>query len=175
MPLVKGLRDCQRVARAEAESAAGFALQRCEIVQLRRRLFAGLLGFLHDTRLAGAAFHNGVGFGFGPNPFSPRLIVAFGFGKIFTKPAALVAARIHLKLRVHLPVIARHKIADGAFAFAEDRQRGRLHAAGGSHVEPAVTRVERRQRPRPVQAHEPIALRPAQGRIGQRFHAVILA
>ena len=173
VPLVKGLRDRQRVARTETKPAAGFALQRCEIVQLRRRLFAGLLGFLHDARLAGASFDHSTGFGLGPNPFCSRLIIAFGLGKFFTKPAAFIAARIHLKLRMHLPVIARYKITDGTFAFAEDRQRGRLHAAGGSHVEPAMARVERRQCSRPIQSHEPVTLRSAQGCIGQRLHAAI--
>ena len=128
--LVKGLRDRQRVARTETKPAAGFALQRGEIIQLRRCLFARLLGFLHDACLSVASFDHGAGFVLGPNPLCSRLIIAFGLGKLFTKPAAFVATRINLKLGMHLPVIARHKIADGTFTFAKDRQRGRLHAAG---------------------------------------------
>ena len=38
-----------------------------------------------------------------------------------------------------------------------------------------MARVERRQCSRSIQSHEPVTLRAAQGRIGQRLHSPILA
>ena len=173
VPLIKRLRNGQRVAGTETKPAAGFALQRGEIIQLRRRLLARLFGFLNDSRLAGAPVHHRLRLGLGPNPLGPRLIVAFRLGKIFTEPAPIISACVDFEFRVHLPVIARHKIANGALAFTKDCQGRRLHAARRGHVKSAMARIECGQCARSIQPHQPIALRTAQGRVGQRLHAAI--
>ena len=173
--IVKRLRDAERVARAEAEAAAGLALQCGEIVKLRRRLLGGLFDFLDDARFARATVHNHRGLGFGPNAFGARLIVVFVLLKILAEPSARVRARQHFKLRVHFPIIARHKIANQPLALAKDRERRCLHAAGARHIKSTVARVERRERARAIESHQPIAFRPAQRRVRQRLHPVVLA
>ena len=69
---------------------------------------------------------------------------------------------------MYLPVVARHESANALFALHQQRERGRLYPADGRQVEATLLGVERRHRPRTVDADQPVGLRPALGRVGER-------
>jgi len=76
---------------------------------------------------------------------------------------------------VDLPVILRDEILDPVLTLHEDCQRRRLDSAHRRQVKPARLRVERRHRPRAVDADQPIRFRTAHRRIRQRQHGRIIA
>src|SRR4029077_17018721 len=57
----------------------------------------------------------------------------------------------------------------------QDRERGRLHAPDRGLVEAALLGIERRHGARPVDAHEPVRLGPAQRRVGEGQQLAVLA
>ena len=87
VPFIQRLRDAQRVARAEPKLAACLALQRGEVEELRRNLFAWLFVFLHHARLPGATLDNCSRLRLGPEPLRAGLVVVIGFLETFTEPS----------------------------------------------------------------------------------------
>src|SRR5581483_1180527 len=136
--LVQRLGERERRARREAEAAVRLALQAGEVVQERRELCRGLRLFGDDA---------GPALAFRAYRLRPRLVpeaLRASLGVLvlvllerLVEPAAGVFAGGRGEGRVHLPVVARHELADFLLAVHEDRERRRLHAADCGLVEAA--------------------------------------
>ena len=172
--LVKRLRDLQRAARGESELVAGLALEAGEVEQRRAAFLLRLLHFLDNARLPLAARLDRLRLLHLPESLRLAVLVVVFFERLI-KPPALVAAGGDGEIPEHFPVSARHKRRDVLLPVHQNGQRRRLHAAHRRLQKPAVPRIERRHRARPVDAHQPVALAAADGSIGQRQHVAVLA
>ena len=175
VPLVQRLRDAQRVARRETKLRVGLPLQRGEVEQRRRRLLGRLALLAHFARLAVALGPDAIRFGLFPNTLRPLVDVAGIFLETVVEPPAGVLAGGGAEGRMNFPVIFRLERTNLFFALDHYSQRRRLHPADRRQIKAAALRVERRHRPRAVDAHEPVGLAPATGGVGQRLHVVVAA
>ena len=143
---IQRLRQVQRFLRGKAVARVGLALQGRQIIQQRRR---------HALALGGNLQHLALPPRHGGHNLLGRLFVRDAGFAVFVDPCAAVSAEI----RLHLPIVFRHEIADFQRALDQNRQRGGLHAPDG---EQAV--VPQRKGARAVHAHQPVRVRPAQSR-----------
>src|SRR6185436_18974311 len=90
--------------------------------------------------------------------------------KRLIEPTAGVFAALRLEGADDFPVSAGDELLNLLLAFDQNRERGRLHAPDGSELETAKLRVEGGHRARAVDAHKPVGLGTAHGRIGQRAY-----
>ncbi len=167
--LVEPLRDLQRPLGRKTQASVRFLLQRGQIIEQRRKLRRGFLFFGNVTGFAVAFFFQRPRFRLGPEPLGLRVEILVVLGKILLEPAARIGARLGAKNGVDFPVALRHETLNFLVALDHDGERRRLHAAHRRELKTAVARIERRQRPRPVDPHQPVALRPADRRARQRF------
>ncbi len=115
---------------------------------------------------ASAAFHSAVG---------AQLGVVGVLLPLRIEPLAVVLARLRGEARPDFPVVARNVLADLFLAFDDDRERRCLHPPDGGQEEAAVARVERRHRPRAVDADQPVGLGSAACRIRQAAQLLVAA
>ena len=175
VPLVQRLRDAQRVARRETKPRVGLALQRREVEQRLRGLLGRLALLAHLARLAVALGLDAVRLGLFPDALRPFVGVVGIFFETLVEPPAGVLAGGGPERGVHFPVIFRLEHANLLLALNYHGQRRRLHPADRRQIKSAALRVERRHRPRAVDAHKPVGLAPAVGGAGQRLHVVVAA
>ena len=95
--------------------------------------------------------------------------------KILPEPAAVIFARRHPKLANDLPVRPGHKTHDLLLPGHQNGQRRRLDPARRSQPKSAKSRIGRRQRPRRIDAHQPVALAATKRRMSQGQHLRITA
>ena len=74
---------------------------------------------------------------------------------------------------MHFPILARGERADLVFALDQDGERRRLHAADGGQIKATFLGIERRHGARAVDADQPIRLRAALCRIGERQQLLV--
>jgi len=147
-----------------------FALERGEVVELRRNLFGGLFLFADDAGLARAAGSDGRCAGLVPDALGAAMRQGRIFFEVRIDPFAGVAALGYREVGVHLPVVLRLEGLDFTLALGEDRQRGGLYAARCGDVKPAMAGTEAGEGAGGVEPHQPVRLRAALGGIGQMLH-----
>ncbi len=172
--LVERLRQRERGLGRVAEARVGLALQRGQVVEQRAGLRAGLGLLDHGGRLAAAGLGDGLRAGLVPETVGARVGVVAALERR-VEPLALVAAGLRVEAGLDLPVRPRDMAADLLLALDDDRQRRRLHAPDGGQEEAAVARVERRHRPRAVDADQPVGLAAAARGRRQALHLAVLA
>ena len=176
---IQRLRQRQRGLGTEAKARVRLTLQRGQVVQQRAGLRAGLGLFRHGAGLAAHRIGNRLRLGRCPDAVRLQLGVLRAFHGILdllelrVEPLAVVTASGHLEAAADFPVIAEHVLADLFFALHHDGQRGRLHPAHGGQEKAPIARVERRHRPRAIDAHQPVGLGAATRGTGQRQHLLI--
>ena len=172
MLFVKGLRDGKRGLRGKTEAVIRFTLQRGEIKKRRRGVLHALRHFGHRALFSFAAGLDGLSLSLIPD--AVRLLLA---GLILLclriKPDTGVAAGPGAECRLNLPVILRLESPDLSLAVHHDGERRRLHAADRRKEETAVLIIERGERAGSVDADQPVSLRSALGRLGERLHFLI--
>ncbi len=121
--------------------------------------------FLLD-RLGASPLPDALGTGILLGPFLKGLV----------EPPPPVTAGRNAEIAENLPVRPGLERADFLLALDEDGERGRLDPPRGGLLEAAgVPRIEGRQRPRAVDADQPVALRAGDRRVGQRPHLLVRA
>ena len=178
VPLVKRLRQAERVFGAEPEPRIRVALQARQIVEQRRQRRAGLAFLGDNARFAKAFVANGLSLAFFPDAFGFKLVVAVlrvTPGEFFIEPASGVLAGGGIERADDFPIIARNELVDLLLALDQDGQCRGLDPANGGLEETAGLRVKRRHRARAVDADQPVGLRPAVGGVGQRQHVFVFA
>ncbi len=159
VPFVQRLCQGQRGLGREAETAVGLALQRREVEEGGRSLRGGARFFRDRAGQALACPENIFGLLAAPYAEVAAFGVFFVLAEFGIEPAARVISRRRAEIRVDLPVVARLEVADALFAFGDDCQRGRLHAADRRLEEAAVLAVDGRPGPGAVVAYPPVGRR----------------
>ena len=178
VPLVKRLGQAERVLRAETKTRVRIALQTRQIIKQWRHRSCRLALLGDDAGFAQAFLPECLRPANLPDALGLELVVAIlrvRPGKFFIEPAAGVLPRRRVERADDLPVIARHKLADLRLALDHDGQRRRLDPADGRFEKAAELGVERRHRPRAIDADQPVGFRPAVGGVGQRQHVLVCA
>ena len=172
---IQRLGQAQGVLGREAETRVGFALQAGQVEQARRHR-GGRFRFFRDDALAAAAGGGDrVGSRLAPQALGALLGVVLVFLELRVEPAAFIDTGRADEFGAHFPEVARHEFFDLVFAFNDDGERWRLHAAHGGQIEAALFRIERRHGTRAIDTDQPIGFRTAAGRVGQRQHFFIAA
>ncbi len=175
MFFVKRLREAQSIFCGKTKTPVRLALQRRQIIKLRRHRSCRSAFFRDDARLAETFRFDGFRETYTPNALLLELIVAFLLGKFFIEPAAGVFARLRAERAVDFPIVARNEFFNLLLALDEDRQRRRLHAADRCEMKTAGLGIERRHRARAVDADEPVAFAAARRRVRERNHFTVCA
>ena len=178
VPLVEGLHNLQRAARAQGEPRVGFPLKRREVVKERRNLRGWLPFLLYGAAFAGAFVCDRLGLPPFPNALGPGVLAAI-LPELLVEPSAAIGpgrigrgpgGRRHAKVAKDLEIGARFKVADTDFALAEDREGGCLNAAHRRELKASALRIEGGHRPCAIDTNEPVALAATNGGVAQRRH-----
>ena len=108
-----------------------------------------------------------------PDPIGAIVFVA-AFLEVRPLIGPFVLALRDFEFRRDPPIIARLEITNLQFAFVNDRQRRRLHSAYGRDVAGARAEHPFSDRPRAVDADQPIALAPRSGRVREPAHLAFI-
>ena len=172
---IQRLGQAQGVLGREAETRVRFALQAGQVEQARRHR-GGRFRFFRDDALAAAAGGGDrVGSRLAPQALGALLGIVLVLLELRVEPAAFIDAGRADEFGAHFPEVARDEFFNLVFAFDDDGQRRRLHAAHGRQVEAALFRVERRHGARAIDADQPVGFGTAAGRVGQRQHFLVAA
>ena len=133
---VKSLRDLQRHLRGKTVALVGFALERREVVKLRRDLARRLFLLENRARFTLALGFDRVGLGLIPDALGPVFLGDFFEGTV--EPASAIATGLDAEIREDFPIRPRHEGADFFLPIGEDREGRRLHAARGGFVKAAA-------------------------------------
>ena len=168
--LVQALRQGERGFGREAKTAIRLALQGGQVKQAGAAFAAGLAFFGDGRGLVAHRVGNGLCFAYRPHTvFFDLFVVGVGFVR-GVEPFAGISAGRGGKAGVDFPVVAADELPDQLFALDHHRQRGRLHPTHGGEEKPAIAGVERGEGAGAVDAHQPIGLGAAAGRVGQALH-----
>src|SRR5918996_4619685 len=169
--LVKLLRDLQGAFCAEP-ARVRVPLYTGKIIKQWRRLGCWLAFFRRDPGFAETTILDFFRSCFVPNPFGARFFVAI-LCEIFAEPSAAVDAGFDFEIGEYFKERARLEIMNFLLPLRQDSEGWGLHAANWRQLETPGLVGERGHGAGAVYSNEPVALRAADGCLGQRNHFLI--